>query len=188
MEMATLCASHTDRSFVGGAHHLYKASGCWGGDVGTLRGFARPLLPRTRAPAGFKIFGLDSVSGQTYTMKCVNCPNCSQPVLPHERHCVRCQTDCGFPNVRAAQQPAEKNALAVRIKSAEDDAKSRHTEPVLDSFRDAVRKSRAVRVRAFAEVYGLVKSDNKLLGTFYDLKGAGLLRPAATEMEASRQS
>jgi hypothetical protein len=121
-------------------------------------------------------------------MKCVNCPNCSQPVLPHERHCVRCQTDCGFPNVRAAQQPAEKNALAVRIKSAEDDAKSRHTEPVLDSFRDAVRKSRAVRVRAFAEVYGLVKSDNKLLGTFYDLKGAGLLRPAATEMEASRQS
>jgi hypothetical protein len=118
----------------------------------------------------------------------VNCTNCGQPVLPHERLCVRCQTDCGFPNVRAAQEPAEKNALAARVKSAEDDAKSRGIEPVLGRFRDAVQKSRAVRVRAFAEVYGLVKSDNKLLGTFYDLRGAGLLRPAATEMEASRQS
>jgi hypothetical protein len=122
------------------------------------------------------------------TIDYVNCTNCGQPVLPHERHCVRCQADCGFPNVRAAQQPAEKNALAARVKSAEDDAKSRGTEPVLGSFRDAVLRSRAVRVREFAEVYGLIKGDNKLLGTFYDLKGAGLLRPAATEMEASRQS
>jgi hypothetical protein len=51
-----------------------------------------------------------------------------------------------------------------------------------------VGSARAVRVRAFAEVYGLVKRDDKLLGTFHNLKGAGLLRPAATEMEASRQS
>jgi len=78
--------------------------------------------------------------------------------------------------------------LAARVRSAQDEAKSRGTEEVLGRFRDAVQKSRAVRVREFADVYGLVKSDNKLLGTFHDLKGAGLLRPAATELEASRQS
>jgi len=108
--------------------------------------------------------------------------------MPDERHCVRCLTDCGFPNVRAAQQPDETNALAARVRSAQDDAASRGTEQVLDRFRNAVKKSRAVRVREFADVYGLVKSDNRLLGTFHDLRGAGLLRPAATEIEASRQS
>jgi len=90
--------------------------------------------------------------------------------------------------VRAAQQPAEQTALATRVKAAQEDAQSRGVEPVLDRFRAAVQESRAVRVRQFDEVFGLVMRDNILHGTFYDLKGAGRLRPDPTEMETSRQS
>jgi len=118
----------------------------------------------------------------------MKCPVCSEEVRPHERHCAACQTDCGFPNVRAAEQDGERQALADRVADAERQADKNGTAPLVAKLREAARRSRAVRVRSLDEVYALVKSDDKLMGTFYDLEGAGLLRSAATEMEASRQS
>ncbi len=118
----------------------------------------------------------------------MKCPVCSEEVRPHERHCAACQTDCGFPNVRAAEQDGERQALADRVADAEHQAGKDGTAPLVAKLREAARRSRAVRVRSLDEVYALVKSDDKLMGTFYDLKGAGLLRPSASEMEASRQS
>ena len=118
----------------------------------------------------------------------MKCPVCSEEVRPHERHCPACQTDCGFPNVRAAEQDDERQALASRVADAEHQADKKGTAPLLAKLRAAARLSRAVRVRSLDEVCALVKSDDKLMGTFYDLKGAGLLRPSATEMEAARQS
>ncbi len=119
---------------------------------------------------------------------CMICPNCSEEVRPHERHCAACQTDCGFPNVRAAEQREEKQALADRVARAEAQCAKNGTAPLLANLRAAANRSRAVRVRSLDEVYGLVKSDDKLMGTFHDLKGAGLLRPSSAAMEASRQS
>jgi hypothetical protein len=118
----------------------------------------------------------------------MKCPTCSEEVRPHERHCTGCQTDCGFPNVRAAEQDDEKRALAGRVADAERQASDNGIAPLLSRLRAAARRSRAVRVRSLDEVYALVKSDDKLMGTFYDLRGAGLLRPSATKMEASRQA
>ena len=118
----------------------------------------------------------------------MNCPYCREPVRPHERTCAACSTDCGFPNVRAARQTAEVQALTDRVAAAEAYANTNGTAVLLAQLRDAGKRSRAVRVRSLDEVHALVKSDDKLLGTFHDLKGAGLLRPAATEMEAARQS
>src|ERR1017187_9054426 len=118
----------------------------------------------------------------------MKCPVCSEEVRPHERLCVACQTDCGFPNVRAAEQEDEKRALAGRVADAERQAAANGPTSILAKLRAAARRSRAVRARSLDEVYALVKSDDKLMGTFYDLKGAGLLRPSATNMEASRQS
>ena len=118
----------------------------------------------------------------------MKCPICSEEVRPHERHCTGCQTDCGFPNVRAAEQDDEVKALAGRVAEAERQADNEGTAPLLSRLRAVARRSRAVRVRSLDEAYALVKSDDKLMGTFYDLRGAGLLRPSATKMEASRQS
>ncbi|MFN7924062.1 MAG: hypothetical protein U0Q16_28425 [Bryobacteraceae bacterium] len=120
-------------------------------------------------------------------MKCPN-PDCGHAVRPHEWHCVVCLTDCGFPNVRAARVEEEVAALADRVAEAERQAAGQGAVSELVRLRDVARQSRAVRVRSVDEVFALVKSDNKLLGTFYDLKGAGLLRPEATEIEAARQS
>ncbi len=118
----------------------------------------------------------------------MKCPNCSEEVRPYERHCVACETDCGYPNVRAAEQDDERQALTRRVAGAESQAGKNGTVPLLAKLRAASRRSRAVRVRSLDEVYSLVKGDDKLLGTFYDLKGAGLLRPSVTDVEAARQS
>jgi hypothetical protein len=118
----------------------------------------------------------------------MKCPFCSEDVRPSERHCAACQTDCGFPNVRAAEQDEEIKALAGRVAEAERQADKNGTAPLLAKLRTATNRSRAVRAHSLDEVHALVNSESRLMGTFYDLKGAGLLRPAATEMEASRQS
>src|ERR1035437_2920680 len=118
----------------------------------------------------------------------MRCPTCSEEVRPHERLCVACQTDCGFPNVRAAEQDVERLALAGRVADAERQADNNGTASLVAKLRAAARRSRAVRVRSLDEVYAIVNSDDKLMGTFYDLKGAGLLRPSATKMEGCRQS
>lgn len=118
----------------------------------------------------------------------MNCPVCSEVVLPQERHCPACQTDCGFPNVRAAEQKDEVQALACRVAEAERHADQNGKTLALSQLRDAARQTRAVRARSLDEVHALVKAGNKLMGTFYDLKGAGLLRPPAAQMEAARQS
>lgn len=118
----------------------------------------------------------------------MKCPTCAEEVRPHERNCQACQTDCGFPNVRAAEQDDEKHALADRVADAERQADKNGTTPLLAKLREAARRTRAVRARSLDQVYALVNSDNILMGTFYDLKGAGLLRPSATKIEAARQS
>src|ERR1035437_9967006 len=105
----------------------------------------------------------------------MKCPDCSHEVLPHERNCVGCEHDCGFPNVRVAEREDEKQALASRVADAEHQAEKKGTAPLLAKLRAAARRSRAVRVRSLDEVYAIVNSDDKLMGTFYDLKGAGLL-------------
>jgi hypothetical protein len=90
--------------------------------------------------------------------------------------------------VRAAEQDVERLALAGRVADAQRQADNNGTASLLAKLRAAARRSRAVRARSLDEVYALVKSDDKLMGTFYDLKGAGLLRPSATEINAARQS
>ena len=118
----------------------------------------------------------------------MECPVCHEQVRPHERHCVACQTDCGFPNVRAASEDDEQQALDQRVREAENRADANGTRPILDKLRAAAGRTKAVRVRSLGDVYALVQRDDQLFGTFHDLKGAGLLRPSATEIEASRQS
>lgn len=89
---------------------------------------------------------------QRNTIDRANCTNCGQPVLPHQRHCVRCQADCGFPNVRAAEQPVEKNALTTRVKSAQDNAESRGTEGEEEQGRGKRGRRRSPPARVLEDV------------------------------------
>jgi hypothetical protein len=115
------------------------------------------------------------------------CPKCSQKVLPHERRCAGCEHDCGFPNVRAADLPAETAALKSRLMAQEVLAAARGTVDELSRLRAAALKTKAVRARSLQDVYRLVQNDNQLMATFVNLKGAGLVRPGHNEIDKARK-
>src|SRR5215471_17456473 len=108
----------------------------------------------------------------------MQCPKCSfREVRSYERHCPACQFDCGFPNVRAAEEPIEREGLTKRVGEAKALAEANGAGGVLAEFRRAAASSHAMRARSLDLVYGLLRSDDPLMGTFHDLTGAGLLRP-----------
>jgi hypothetical protein len=115
-------------------------------------------------------------------MRCLN----GHDVRDSERFCPVCHADCGYPNVRAAEQGVEKYALAERLRSAEDAAKARGCERVLAEFREAVRSSKAVVCGSLHRVMALVSSENALYASFYQLVGLGARRPEDTEVERER--
>ena len=116
------------------------------------------------------------------------CPNCSNnQIRRHERMCPKCQSDCGFPNVRQAKEPEEQEALSDRLRAATQDAEARGCIGLLDDFRKAVRGSKATINRSLSKLNALVESDDTLFATFYDLVRAGLKRPSETEIEKIRE-
>ena len=115
------------------------------------------------------------------------CPKCHTEVPPHERSCSACEHDCGFPNVRAANLPAETAALQKRLTSQQALAVKSGTIAELSSLRTAALKTKAVRARSLHDVNRLLQNDNQLMATFVNLKGAGLLRPQHTEIEKARK-
>ena len=64
----------------------------------------------------------------------MNCPKCGFSVPPHARYCPVDQTDCGFPNVRAAESPYEVNALEDRYTRAIEDVRTRKCLTILQDF------------------------------------------------------
>jgi len=78
-----------------------------------------------------------------------------------------CEAFLGYPNVRAAQEPAEKKKLDQRYLTARNDAKSRSCEPVLDQFEDAVCQSQAVISRRWGVLTKISEHSNDLFKTYY---------------------
>ena len=72
-------------------------------------------------------------------------------------------SDCGFPNVRAAETEEETKALSTRLAGAEHIADVNGAKDVLAQLRKAARRSRAVRVRSLNEVYHLVKGVDQMM-------------------------
>ena len=120
----------------------------------------------------------------------MSCPNgeCLADVPAHERYCVVCGTDAGFPNVRAALEINEVKALTWRVEKAHTYAKSVGAQGVLSDFRDAVRSAKAVISLPLSRVHALVSSDNSLFGTFYKCVDADARLPETNEWDTVRQS
>ena len=118
----------------------------------------------------------------------MNCPGCDSVLPSHVDRCPGCFRDAGAPNVRAAREPAEREALAGRLAEALAHAAEDGSAEVLGRFREAVRGSRAVLCRPLAQVQELASSDNVLDATFYNLIGAGVRLPLDNRFDRSRES
>lgn len=81
------------------------------------------------------------------------CPHCGRPGL--------------FPNVRAASQPAERDALERRYRRARDDIQARGCAREANAFMAALEGSRAVIARPLGEVERLARSDREVYSTYY---------------------
>ena len=78
----------------------------------------------------------------------MNCPHCGHTdVRESERDCPRCGQECGYPNVRKAQEPAEVAALDVRYRAARQGAVGRAAEVEFDCYEKAVASSQIVMSR-----------------------------------------
>ena len=120
----------------------------------------------------------------------MNCPNidCSEEVPAHVRNCVVCGTDVGCPNVRAASEFEEVQALDERILKANAHAISVGAREVLESFCEAVNSSKAVVSLPLGKLNELVASDNSLYRTFYQDVAADMRLPEGNEWDSIRQS
>ncbi len=118
----------------------------------------------------------------------MHCPHCGKDdIRRHERLCPKCDRDCGFPNVRQAEELDEQHALFDRLSRTTKQAETLGCSQVLDEFRSVVLRSKAIINRSLSKLNALVESDDTMFGTFYDLVGAGLKRSSEAEIEKIRK-
>lgn len=109
-----------------------------------------------------------------------NCPICSSEFRASDEKCATCGTHLGFPNVRAAAEQAEKEALAKRYEDAFFGAQARGADDQLRLFELAVSRSKAVVGMTLYRLRELV-ADGSQLYTNYYLAVRGMVRQAAQE-------
>ena len=96
------------------------------------------------------------------------CPQCGLDISPHHVTCPKCQFHVGFPNVRAAGEQREVDALEVRYQAARQHARQNACETALDQFETAVKQSKAVLCKRWGTLSKLTEVDNALFQTFYE--------------------
>lgn len=97
----------------------------------------------------------------------MKCKNCGAEIPAHVERCQICGADVGFPNVRAAEDPAEDAALSNRVNAAKTAADARGSLKVLENFGEAAKTSQAVLARPLGDLDSFVKSKNKLYTSFH---------------------
>ena len=118
--------------------------------------------------------------------KSIPCEYCGHDVPLSADRCPHCARHCFFPNVRAAEDPAENEALERRYRSAKRNAAARGAETALDNFEADVMNSKAVITRSINEVERLASSDNELYAAYYRLIDAGVRLPDGGEWDVLR--
>jgi hypothetical protein len=116
----------------------------------------------------------------------IKCRHCHENIAEHVSDCPVCGGDVGFPNVRAAQTPTERGALAARYRKAHRDAIQRGCETKLNRFEKTVRHSKAVLCRSLEIVSRLLSNDSELYATFHQQVHAHLRIPKNSELDRAR--
>lgn len=100
------------------------------------------------------------------------CPHCARPGL--------------FPNVRAAQVPAEQEALHRRYSAVVQQAELRGAQQAVEAFEMAARGTKAVMARSFRELDRLSSSTRELFSTYYNLVRGEIHLPDGNEWDELR--
>lgn len=115
------------------------------------------------------------------------CEYCGNEVPPSWHYCPHCARPALFPNVKAAQVPAEKEALERRYQNARREASNRGADADIEKFETALANSKAVIARSYREVDRLAASDKELYSTYYKLLGAESRLPDGDQWDPLRR-
>ena len=116
-----------------------------------------------------------------------SCEFCNNEVPPSWHYCPHCARPALYPNVRAAQEPAERKAIERRYRAALRDASRRGAEAEIGRFEKAAAASKAVIARPLRELDRLAASDKELFPTFYKLLGAEVRLPHGNQWDLLRR-
>jgi hypothetical protein len=111
------------------------------------------------------------------------------PASQSLRHCPTCGNDLGCPNVRAAAEPDEVDALSDRFKSAHDKASKRGLAAEFDALVATVSSGSHVVVAMPPFYARTFLSDSRTLYVGYEgLVGQGSRAPAPFENDSERHA
>lgn len=105
------------------------------------------------------------------------CKDCGNEVPAYCARCPHCARPGRFPNVIAAENPDEVNALDDRYKAAVAEAERRGDREALAAFETVLARSRAVLARSAPEVLRLARDDREVYASYYELAATSRLPP-----------
>lgn len=114
-------------------------------------------------------------------------PDCNHPIPPYVTRCPVCQTDAGFPNVRAAERKEETAALESRYVQALKEADSRGVSNTVDEFENSLVNSQAVLCKAIREVSNISSRDDHTFVSYHQLVSVGGRIPTASKWDRIRE-
>jgi len=115
------------------------------------------------------------------------CSNCESPIVDGIRFCPTCAADWGPPNVRAARDPNEREALYKRSEAAFASAKLRNCDKALRSLTRTIQRESHVVVALPALAARLLVQDPRVIYDNYEtLVGAAKRAPASRPDDSRR--
>jgi hypothetical protein len=115
------------------------------------------------------------------------CPNCGFTFLENEEKCSTCGQHLGFPNVRAASQPEESDALRIRYEATIERGTARGAQENISRFEDAVRSSYAAIGCNIFRIRELIADPKVLYSNYYLTTSAQVRRLAIDEFDRHRR-
>lgn len=114
------------------------------------------------------------------------CDHCGNAIPLRWERCPHCALPGLFPNVRAADVPAEREALVRRYRRAVQVAIGRGAGEKVAQFEAATASSKAVMARPTRELDRLVSSDQELIPSYYGLLAGQVRLPHGNEWDGLR--
>lgn len=125
----------------------------------------------------------------SYRMAAVDsspCDHCGNAIPLRWERCPHCALPGLFPNVRAAEVPAERKALARRYRRALRAATTRGAGDKVAQFEEEAAGSKAVMARPMRELDRLISSDQELIPSYYGLLAGQVRLPHGNQWDGLR--
>ena len=116
-----------------------------------------------------------------------DCPRCGTASRPEDDRCVVCGEPLVAPNVRAAAQVVEVEALHKRAEAAREQANEANCGVIFEQFQESCRGSQAVLCRELPEAKVVLLSDDRMFATYYNLVQARGRRSEDSEIDHLRR-